>query len=121
MPGQTASTYSKSHIFPTTLGKSIINVSPQSKRYTFTTTHSRIGTRLEYAFNTFLYTTPFGQWNNEDDKALLDFRINWIPKTSSYFYFVANQQYSTSWPVNVLNTTILKTNLAIFIVENPLF
>ncbi len=70
------------------------------------TTHE-VGTRLEFAFNTHLYTTLFGQWNNEDDIARLDLRVNWIPKTGSYFYFVVNQEYSTVGTLSVLNTTVL--------------
>ncbi|KAA3614890.1 MAG: hypothetical protein D8M58_10570 [Calditrichaeota bacterium] len=70
-------------------------------------TTDEMGARFEYAFSTNLYTTFFGQWNNEDDEALLDFRVNWIPKTGSYFYFVVNQELSTAGPVYVLNTTVL--------------
>jgi hypothetical protein len=37
----------------------------------------------------------FGQWNSEDDEVLLNFRVNWIPKIGSDFYFVVNQVIET--------------------------
>ncbi len=70
-------------------------------------TTDEIGSRVEYAFSPVLYTSLFSQWNNEDDEALLDFRFNWIPKTGSQFYFVINQEFSTSGKIAALNTTVL--------------
>lgn len=55
-----------------------------------------IGTRVIYAYNPKLNTSLFGQWNNEDDEVLLNFRINWIPKIGSDFYFVVNQVIETA-------------------------
>ncbi len=54
-----------------------------------------IGGRVIYAYNPKLNTSLFGQWNNEDDEVLLNFRINWIPKIGSDFYFVINQLIET--------------------------
>jgi len=70
-------------------------------------TTDEVGSRIEYAFNPELYTSLFAQWNNEDEEALLNFRVNWIPKPGSYFYFVLNQQFATDGPIAVLNTTVL--------------
>jgi len=53
------------------------------------------GGRILYAHNPKLNTSIFGQWNNEDDEVLLNFRINWIPKIGSDFYFVVNQLIDT--------------------------
>ena len=55
-----------------------------------------VGGRVIYAYNPKLNTSLFGQWNNEDDEVLLNFRINWIPKIGSDFYFVVNQVIETS-------------------------
>ena len=58
-------------------------------------TTAEIGGRVEYAFNPKLYTSLYGQWNNEDKEAILNYRVNWIPKIGSDFYFVINQYIST--------------------------
>ncbi|RKY81917.1 hypothetical protein DRQ07_02765 [candidate division KSB1 bacterium] len=55
-----------------------------------------IGGRAQYAFNTKLFTSFFGQWNNEDNKILINFRLNWIPKIGSDFYLAINQILDTS-------------------------
>jgi len=75
-------------------------------RRIFTT--KELGARIEYAFTTKLYTSFFGQWNNEDNEILLNLRLNWIPKIGSDFYLVINQKISTGeskWTVE--DTTIL--------------
>ena len=54
-----------------------------------------ISGRVIYAYSPKLNTSLFGQWNNEDDEVLLNFRINWIPKIGSDFYFVINQLIET--------------------------
>ena len=54
-----------------------------------------VGGRVIYAYNPKLNTSLFGQWNNEDEEILLNYRINWIPKIGSDFYFVVNQIIET--------------------------
>ncbi len=67
-----------------------------------------VGGRVAYAFNPKLNTSLFGQWNNEDDEMLLNYRINWIPKIGSDFYFVINQVVDTSGNTfKLTRTTIL--------------
>lgn len=66
-----------------------------------------VGGRIIYAYNPKLNTSLFGQWNNEDDEMLLNFRINWIPKIGSDFYFVVNQLIETG------NNTIKFTEITI--------
>lgn len=51
--------------------------------------------RIQYAYNPKLNTSIFGQWNTEGQDILLNFRINWIPKIGTDFYFVVNQSIST--------------------------
>ena len=69
---------------------------------------SEVGGRAEYAFNTKLYTTFFGQWNNEDKEILFNFRVNWIPVIGSDFYLAVNQLYDTAdGGFRLENTTIL--------------
>ena len=67
-----------------------------------------IGSRVEYAFNPNLNSSVFGQWNNEDDEVLLNYRINWLPAPGSYFYFVVNQKLSTQDnSIALLTTTVI--------------
>lgn len=53
----------------------------------------QVATYVNYAFNTRVDLSLFGQWNNEYDRLLLNFRIHWIPKIGSDFYFVLNNGY----------------------------
>ncbi len=66
-----------------------------------------MGGRIDYAFNPKLQTSIFGQWNNEDDNILLNYRINWIPKIGSFFYFVINQELSTNNGIKLERTTVV--------------
>ena len=66
-----------------------------------------LGGRIEYAFNPKLNTSIFAQWNNEDDVVLVNYRINWIPKIGSFFYFVINQAYDTNSGLKLERTTVL--------------
>lgn len=54
-----------------------------------------IGSRVEYAFTPKLNNSVYGQWNNQSKEVLLNYRINWIPKVGSDFYFVVNQKINT--------------------------
>ncbi|MDA3860477.1 MAG: DUF5916 domain-containing protein [Melioribacteraceae bacterium] len=53
-----------------------------------------ISARVEYSFSPKLYSSLFGQWNNEDEEINLNFRVNWIPKIGSDFYLVINEKFS---------------------------
>ena len=67
-----------------------------------------IGSRVQYAYNPKLNTSLFGQWNTEGEDILLNFRINWIPKIGTDFYFVINQSISTiNNEISVERTTII--------------
>jgi len=66
-----------------------------------------LGGRIDYAFNPKLQTSLFAQWNNEDDDILVNYRINWIPKIGSFFYFVINQKYNTDNGISLERTTII--------------
>jgi hypothetical protein len=71
-------------------------------------TTDEIGGRIDYAFNPKLQTSLFAQWNNEENEILLNYRINWIPKIGSFFYFVINQNINTeNNSLKVVRTTIL--------------
>jgi len=64
--------------------------------------------RIDLAISPDLFGTVFGQWNNDDEEVLLNFRVNWIPEPGTNFYFVVNQSYDTSgseWQST--NTTVL--------------
>lgn len=70
-----------------------------------------MGGRLDVAVNPDLFGSLFGQWNNEDNEILLNFRINWIPKPGTNFYFVVNQMYDTSGDSLNLVNTVIQTKL----------
>lgn len=66
-----------------------------------------IGGRLDYAFNPKLQTSLFAQWNTQDETILVNYRLNWIPKIGSYFYFVVNQELDTTGHLQLERTTII--------------
>ncbi len=69
---------------------------------------NEFGGRFTYSFNPKLLTSLFGQWNSKDEEIILNYRVNWIPKIGSYFYFVINQTISTANNKFTLeNTTVL--------------
>ena len=70
-------------------------------------TTDELGGRIDFAFNPKLQTSIFAQWNNEDNNVLVNYRINWIPKIGSFFYFVINQELSTHNGIRLMRTTIL--------------
>ncbi|GBD86676.1 hypothetical protein BMS3Abin03_00597 [bacterium BMS3Abin03] len=60
-----------------------------------TFTVNEFGGRINLAISPDLFGSVFGQWNNDDDEVLLNFRINWIPEPGTNFYFVVNQSFDT--------------------------
>ena len=70
-------------------------------------TTDELGGRIDYAFNPKLNTSVFGQWNSEDKNVFLNYRINWIPKIGSFFYFVINQELSTTDGIKLERTTVI--------------
>lgn len=67
-----------------------------------------LGSRLEYALNPNLFGALFSQWNSEDQEAIINFRLQWIPIIGADFFFIVNQVYDTSgnsWKVE--RTTVL--------------
>jgi hypothetical protein len=61
---------------------------------------------LNYAFTTRLDMALFAQWNTEDDMALMNFRIHWIPRIGSDFYFVFNNGYEPVHQAELLHPAI---------------
>jgi hypothetical protein len=70
------------------------------------TTHE-IGGRVEYSYSPKLHTSLYAQWNNSIDMAIINFRLNWIPKPGSDFYLVINQRVGTD------NQSLSLENMAI--------
>jgi hypothetical protein len=60
--------------------------------------------RLNLSINPRLYGSVFGQWNNDDDEILFNFRVTWIPKPGAILYFVFNEFGDTldphAWRMN---------------------
>ncbi len=54
---------------------------------------NEIATYLNYAFTTKLNLSLFSQYNDLDEVMLYNFRLHWIPKVGSDFYFVYNVGY----------------------------
>ena len=77
----------------------------QLPQRSFTT--DELGGRIDFAFNPKLQTGLFTQWNNKDKIVVLNYRINWIPKIGSYFYFVINQEFNTDKGMSLERTTII--------------
>jgi len=66
------------------------------------------GGRADFALSPSLFGAVSGQWNNEDDEIILNFRLNWIPRPGSDLFLVINQQADTwdsRW--NPVQTTVL--------------
>ncbi len=57
-----------------------------------------IGTRLKYAVNPDLFGSVYTQWNDQDELANMNFRLEWIPKIGTNFFLIVNQNLNTSYP-----------------------
>lgn len=71
-------------------------------------TVDEIGGRMDLAINPDLFGSLFAQWNNDENRILLNFRVNWIPTPGTNFYFVVNETLNTGesrW--RTANTTVL--------------
>jgi len=47
--------------------------------------------RMNFSLTPKLFGSLFGQWNNDEDRVLFNFRVTWIPKPGASLYFVLNQ------------------------------
>jgi hypothetical protein len=54
-----------------------------------------VGGRADFALSPTLFGAISAQWNNEDDEAIFNFRLNWIPRPGSDLFIVVNQQAET--------------------------
>ncbi len=70
-----------------------------------------VGGRVNVAVNPNLFGSLFGQWNNENKEVLVNFRVNWIPKPGTNFYFVVNQYYDTVNHQFLMKTTTVQAKL----------
>jgi len=52
-----------------------------------------VASYINYAFNTRLNISFFGQWNSLENVMLYNFRLHWIPKIGSDIYLVFNTNY----------------------------
>ena len=59
-------------------------------------TTNEIAMYLNYAFTTKLNFSLFSQYNDLDEVMIYNFRLHWIPKVGSDFYFVYNMGYEGS-------------------------
>lgn len=53
------------------------------------------GGRVDFAFSPVLFGAVAGQWNNEDDEVIVNFRLNWIPKPGTDLFLVINHMAET--------------------------
>ena len=58
-------------------------------------TVDEVGARLDLALNPDLFGSLFGQWNNDEETLLVNFRVNWIPTPGTDFYFVVDRTIDT--------------------------
>ena len=71
-------------------------------------TVNEFGGRVDLAISPDLFGSIFGQWNNDDNEVVLNFRVNWIPTPGTNFFFVVNQSFDTKdsgW--RSIDTTVL--------------
>ena len=61
---------------------------------------------LTYAFTTKIDLSLLAQYNSEEDQLLTNFRIHWIPKIGSDFYFVWNNGYDPVKQADYIKPTI---------------
>src|SRR4030095_7581736 len=61
---------------------------------------------LNYAFTTKLDISLFAQWNSLEDFTLFNFRLHWIPKIGTDFYFVYNRGYEPVQRIDFLKPTV---------------
>ncbi len=54
-----------------------------------------VGGRTNFAFSPKLFGSMFGQWNDDDNAVLFNFRINWIPRPETDLFIVVNQSFDT--------------------------
>lgn len=54
-----------------------------------------IGARLAYAVNPNLFGSVLGQWNNDQDEINFNFRLQFIPRIGTDFFFIINQVFDT--------------------------
>jgi hypothetical protein len=54
-----------------------------------------IGARLAYAVNPNLFGSVLGQWNNDQDEINFNFRLQFIPRIGTDFFFIVNQVFDT--------------------------
>lgn len=73
---------------------------PQGSLFT-----NELSARVRYAFSTKLNISLFTQWNSEEDLLGFNFRLHWIPKIGSDFYFVINQNYGERLPLRRVQQT----------------
>jgi len=74
---------------------------------------NEVTTYVNYAFNTKFNLSLFGQYNNLDQVMIYNFRLHFIPKVGSDFYFVYNLEYED--PIRQID--FLKPNITSAIVK----
>lgn len=62
--------------------------------------------KMSYAFTTKLDLSLLAQYNSEEDQLLTNFRVHWIPKIGTDFYFVWNNGYDPVKQADYLKPTV---------------
>ncbi len=71
-------------------------------------TVNELGGRVDLALSPDLFGSIFGQWNDDEQVVLLNFRVNWIPTPGANFYFVIDEMLEPGenyW--TIANTVVL--------------
>jgi hypothetical protein len=71
------------------------------------TTTNVLGTRVSYSLNTRFFTKVFAQYNDTNDRAGVNFLLNYIYRPGSDFYLVYDQSWDTSDGFEVRSWAIL--------------
>ena len=73
-----------------------------------------IGGRINYAFNTRIFTKLYTQWNDSAERASANFLLNYIYRPGSDFYIVYNHSWDTSNGFKTNAWTILSKLTVLF-------
>jgi uncharacterized protein DUF5916 len=73
---------------------------------TATVNSNELAQYLNYAFTTKIDISLFAQWNSLEDFTLFNFRLHWIPKIGTDFYFVYNRGYEQVKKIDFLKPTV---------------
>ncbi|MDX2129303.1 MAG: DUF5916 domain-containing protein [Chloroherpetonaceae bacterium] len=68
---------------------------------------NQIISRTEFSMSPKFFGGLFAQWNDNDNQALLNFRLTWIPTIGTDFFFVFTQSFNTDQTIRSNGVSVL--------------